>query len=650
MILLAILAVRSWRTPLLRRHPRGEHGAIAVVSGLVAMVLLLICAFVVDLGSTWARRGQLQVQADQAALLAGRSLPATDDASRKNVAKYVAYHIACHTLPGQRELNPGIPECPSGTSPNSTTILNYAQQLLDNGSVSFPKSTQVKVVTPRSRIDYGFGEVAGVNESIQRKMAIAQASSPGDLLPMGLTLPSLLSVAGNVPAAGDPASAIMPINYITAGPLTPNAPAAATVWPGAYVSATPPTLSSINTTPDPVVSGPVPATFILGGSGWPALSNVQVVFHRGPDTGSPVPAVALGLPVDDPLTGTTTVAGTLPDAVMQSPGEWEVKVGVQPPLGVREWSDGMPFEVTLPAGPAEAIGSGRLLNSPRADEPDVALALEKNLQEGIDHPLTSHPNLVTVTAPTLTPDGAVAAASNPVNLFSCSNTAPHVLDVPNPSGTPNCVRLQGTDAFVGTAFTEGILQADSGGVAGRLVCSSTRPCNGPTATVRGVTINDDDFDSFVVDPTLLRSRLFLGLSTYITNGLPVITPENALSLDLYKSHRFMWVPIMSSPATPTPGGDFPILTFRPIFVTQDSPTGWDTYDMLWDASGALLASLGLAQSDVQHGLLMSADGQTLKGMRFMTIEPTSLPLVPEDYDGPTTDYVGVGPKIVKLVK
>jgi hypothetical protein len=91
------------------------------------------------------------------------------------------------------------------------------------------------------------------------------------------------------------------------------------------------------------------------------------------------------------------------------------------------------------------------------------------------------------------------------------------------------------------------------------------------------------------------------------------------------------------------------LTFRPIFITQDAPTGWNAYDMLWDESGALLASLGLAEDDVEHGLLMGDDG-TLKGMRFMTIEPRSLPPVPEDYNGPTTDYIGIGPKLVKLVK
>ena len=72
--------------------------------------------------------------------------------------------------------------------------------------------------------------------------------------------------------------------------------------------------------------------------------------------------------------------------------------------------------------------------------------------------------------------------------------------------------------------------------------------------------------------------------------------------------------------------------------------------MLWDELSTVMGSLGLTQDNVQHGLLMSPDGQTLKAVRFMTMEPTSLPLVADDWDGPTTDYVGVGPKLVKLVK
>ena len=641
-----------WPSPSGDGRPRDERGAIAVISGVVAVVLMLISAFVVDLGSTWARRGQLQLQADRAALLAAKSLPATDDTTRRNAAKYVAYYVACHTLPGQAQLNPEIPDCPSGTTPDSTAIVAYGQQLLANGSVSFPKSTQIKVVTPQARIDYGFGRVAGVDGSTQRKMAIAQVSSPGDLVPIGLSLPCLLSAVGNVPAAGDPLSAIMPINYVTPGPLGPAGSAAPTVWPSGYAATAPPagpTLSSVNTNPDPVVSGPVPATFTLTGSSWGTLADVQVVFHKGPDTGTPVAAASLGVPVLEPLTGTATVTGVLPDEVMQTPGAWEVKVGVGSLAGAT-WSEPMPFDVTGGASPTEVIGCGRLLDSPRADEPDQAAALVRNLQKGLDHALVNHPNLVSVTAPDLSPDAAVALASDPTNLFACSGAAPDVWDVPSPTGTPNCVREAGNDAWVGSSYTEGILAADSGGAAGRLVCSAARPCDGPTATVRGVEINDDDFDDFVVDPNLLRDKLFFGLSTYVTNGLPVITPENALEEEIYRSHRFMWVPVMSSPLTPTSGGDHPVLTFRPIFITQDAPTGWDTYDMLWGELGAALASIGLAEDDVQHGLLMSEDGQTLKGMRFMTIEPASLPTVSEDYSGPTTEYLGVGPKIVRLAK
>ena len=40
----------------------------------------------------------------------------------------------------------------------------------------------------------------------------------------------------------------------------------------------------------------------------------------------------------------------------------------------------------------------------------------------------------------------------------------------------------------------------------------------------------------------------------------------------------------------------------------------------------------------------------LRALRFMTIEPSALPAVPADYAGPMSDYVGVGPKIVRLVR
>lgn len=632
---------------------RDERGAIAVISAVVAVVLLIISAFVVDIGSTWARRGQLQVQADKAALLAAPSLPAVDAESRKSVAKHVAYYIACHTLPGQRQLTPEIPDCPESTTPDSAAVLSYAQRLLDEGAVTFPSSTQVKVVTPPARIDYSFGRVAGAEGSTQSKMAIAKVSSPGDLVPIGLPLPCLLSAVGSLPAAGDTVSGVLPLDYAGAGPRAPGGTADPTAWPATHDDSSDPArpaTASFDTVPTTVVSGQAPAAFTLTGPDWGTVVDVRVAFHQGPDTRIPVPAASLGVP--GLVGGTSTVAGVLPAEVMAAPGEWQVKLGVvRTPWGDPVWSDARTFTVTRPAGANEDIGCGRLLDSPRQDTWDASVALERNLQEGIDHRIASHPSLASLTLPSLSAEGITALVSDPTTLTACYATTPHVLDEPD-AVDPNCVRMQGTSAPVGTGFTRGVLAPEAGGVAGRLVCSTPRPCADASTTVTSsagtVTINDDDFDEFVVDQTVLRDRLFFGLSSYVTNGIPVVTPHDALKVELYRSHRFMWVPVMSTAVTPSPGSDYPVLTFRPIFVTQDAPEGWDTVDLLFDSLDGLAASVGLVEDDVEHGLLIE-DGE-LKAMRFMTIEPSALPPVPSSYTGPTTEYLGVGPKIVKLVK
>ena len=137
--------------PVLRRlgDRSSERGAVAI-SGLVSVVLLVVAAFVVDIGGTWARRGQLQVQADQAALYAAESLPARDAASRLTVARKAAWYIACHPVLGQEDLST-IPDCPATSSTPSPALDAYAQSLLDTGMVTFPATNQVSVTTPPAR-------------------------------------------------------------------------------------------------------------------------------------------------------------------------------------------------------------------------------------------------------------------------------------------------------------------------------------------------------------------------------------------------------------------------------------------------------------------------------------------------------------------
>ncbi|MCW2791795.1 MAG: hypothetical protein JWO76_893, partial [Nocardioides sp.] len=37
-------------------------------------------------------------------------------------------------------------------------------------------------------------------------------------------------------------------------------------------------------------------------------------------------------------------------------------------------------------------------------------------------------------------------------------------------------------------------------------------------------------------------------------------------------------------------------------------------------------------------------------LRFQTIEPTALPVPPLDYAGPVTDYLGTGPKVIRVIR
>jgi hypothetical protein len=71
-------------------------------------------------------------------------------------------------------------------------------------------------------------------------------------------------------------------------------------------------------------------------------------------------------------------------------------------------------------------------------------------------------------------------------------------------------------------------------------------------------------------------------------------------------------------------------------------------DQIDEALGALGTALGTDLGGERAGLLLQ--GGKLKAARFMTIAPDALPQVADDYDGPLTDYLGVGPKIVRLVR
>ena len=730
---------------------RDERGAVAILSALITLTLLVISAFVVDLGTTWLRRGELQEQADKAALFAAAALPATDDTTKMRVARRAAYYLACFAVPGQRALDPSIPSCPgSSFTTSAPSLTTNAQHLLATGAVTFPSSTQVQVVTPRAKVEYAFGGATGVEGTEQVKAATAKVSSPGEILPVGLSLNCLAGIVNDA-GLGTSVDGVLPISYVTAGStgssgsLPTDSEPVFGGWESTYTGAN---ASTAVTVANPVSTGTT-LTLSVGAPVSLTLSNLvsgaKVAFKRGSS-----PAVVSAA---SSITSAGALVTTIPSTVLSTPGVWHVKVqlytsglvlGTQPRWSALDVQFSVfPSTDTVTGRLRTAVSSmldmhdmlacGRPLDSPRTQDGGTP-ALTRNLQENLDHPLTANDALVQAlgTQDLSLLDGSASRLatvlqgavqgilSNPAyGLTGCVGSTYNRLDTQatydatqTAGGAPaNCVRINAT-AQTEDELTAGLLKTTPSSSIepgyGRLSCARQGACTGRTTTLPGFsgTFNDDSFQDFVKGGpgTLLDGNLAFALDTYLLPGLPGVTPSDSLDPALYRSARFGWAPVLSYVDLDASGAqDYPILTFRPIFLDNGSAPDLDiagldaaevvdglpaylqgrlqsaidqtraSLGVLGSALDSVLGPLGLTTAladlgdldveaaldtltsslgvDMGHeeaGLLLQ--GGKVKATRFMTIAPSALPAVDSDYQGPVTDYLGVGPKIVRLVR
>jgi hypothetical protein len=661
----------------LLNRDRDQRGMIAIVTVLAASLMMVAGALAVDLGNTWARRGNLQGQADQAAVFAAHYLPANDDAGKLNTAKAAAYYIVCHKVYGQDEVDASMPkDCPSSPESTESGFVAYANRLLSAGNVTFPTidgstGTYVTVTTPAAKIDFGLGAAAGKSSSVQIKSATARVGSPGSVTPMSLSLNCLLSAAMNLPGGiGNALTGILPLNYIAPGPIKIDN--VITKWPTSMSESTSITLNVPSVTS--AIQGINPGTVNWSGSGWGTVvlglgPAIRLVFAQGDQSA----AAVTDLPYSD-VTGLSLLSllgsgvASIPTAVFNKVGTWKVRVGVKA-VGSSNYvysKTDTEFNVQLPGVTQDLLGCARLLKTPRDLQVGTPGNLDYSLKAGVDHPIAANPNLVTVNTSSVTNVQSMLTALNDATaLVSCNNQMPNIYDNGGVHPTPNCVMPeQGANTY--KEFTDGMIgpeetvPADTSKnneaytASGRLVCTSSSPCNRSFTLpgFPGEQINDDHFTDFVKPDrvNLLTEAMFFNLSTYLTPGVPVVTPDSALLPDIYKSARFMWVPVISSPVAPNSANYYPVLTYRPIFITQDAPHYLDQVDMVLDLVDSWVKALLGISPDDDHGLLMNAAGDTLRALRFMTIEPSALPAPADDYDGPMTDYLGNGPKIVRLVR
>jgi hypothetical protein len=138
-------------------------------------------------------------------------------------------------------------------------------------------------------------------------------------------------------------------------------------------------------------------------------------------------------------------------------------------------------------------------------------------------------------------------------------------------------------------------------------------------------INNDVLSCFITDPNVSVGEI----------TKPSGAPQHVLSVDIFKSPRFFWVPVLST--DPSGGaGSYAVVEMRPVFITAQ-------------ADDAKKAS-PLPDQNVDNGIVLSSNGKSIEKIRVRAINPASLPeQAPPDIDS-TIAYVGSGTKVIRLVE
>ncbi len=125
---------------------RDESGASAIFATLAALLLFCFSALAVDLGNAVSRKGDTQIQADFAALAGGELMPGTKTAADPAIDA-VADYVWANRPQDDRSTN------------WAATKSGVATNLVDgndaNGEVYFPAENKIRVVSPKSRVQFG---------------------------------------------------------------------------------------------------------------------------------------------------------------------------------------------------------------------------------------------------------------------------------------------------------------------------------------------------------------------------------------------------------------------------------------------------------------------------------------------------------------
>jgi hypothetical protein len=589
----------SW----VRGRTRSEKGAIAIMVALLATVLFGCAALTVDLGNAWSRKRAVQKQVDVSALAAGWMLPMTtvnEGAIATRVAEYL--DDADNRAPGQASVTGA--QLIDGVAENGEVVF-----LHDDGSACSDGCTQMRVLAPEARVDFGFAAVLGMSHvDVQRDATVRVVSQ---LPPREKTVPFWLPTGcGFGPTEADTTQGgttdptVTPTASPTSSPTTEThfQPAAGDV--GGHV------LDGAAVTE----VGYFGATMVSGYSvnGISGGGVKKVTLRAYPPTGTAY--------VD--FAAQTTGNGVLPEfGVSQAdltriPGDWWVWALAEKNnsftyssthLVIRVTGGPAPTATATPTAassgvPVGCIGQDRgnfgQLDSPRYDGGAKQTRFGRNLALGIDHLLT----------PYVFPDGVGERkqCDEPGSLLPGAQ-----LDDQARNGNNCIVGDTGND---GPETYDGLVAGLGDGTRGRLDAA-----NGLTAcpdrsdlVMSGHLVNNDVLSCFLRDgATLADIASPTGVST------SMIDPK------VMESPRFVWLPVVY--AYDRAQKNFqPIRQFVAGFITDETQT---------------------TSATTANGLEL--DGNSVKVLHVFTFNRDVLPTIEHSR---TTDYTPtVGGAIVRLV-
>lgn len=512
---------------MMRRTRASERGTVAIIVAISATMLFGLAALGVDLGAAYARKRDIQTQADLAALAAAAYLPRTAS-SQSDIEQAATDYALENEVAGQ-----------------DTSLWDFSDPDPGNGYIEYVSDTKLRLFAAPSRVDFWLAPAAGLSDGANvSAVAAAEIVSPGKALPFFI---STGCGWGQQTILDQTAGPPVPPGYEPNLTPTSNPPAAARI-------------DSISPTSTP--NDPTPlVTMTVTAVGANGMNNVNAIGFT--QENSATAHYEVTAPV---ITGNTATVVVPTEVTSADDTIWWVRLrqGNQ-----NRWSDSdnaKPFVVGNPTGLASPScdsknsgNFGSLELSRDAGTPSTFLV--ENMALGIQHALEQYPE------------------PRPAPPEYCSGKPEAVTDPypspPNPSLALNCLETdtgsdlaqEATDAFI-TGTAQGSPPRLSG--LDHPTRAGCDPDGGEDErefpAIPGSPINDDVLSCFI------KPGYDVGDVTK-ENG----APDDVISADIFDSPRFFWIPVLVADPSSGGAGSYAIVDFRAVFVTdQPDDATWDS--------------------------------------------------------------------------